>query len=90
MNRFQKIATTPNILTEVSSLINQLGEPERSGCYEIFANEIGLFQESYLPSREAASIGWPFRKYGLTDSGIIALADNQYLVLTDDLKLACY
>ena len=33
---FQKIVTTPNILTEVSNFINQLGEPERSRCYSIF------------------------------------------------------
>ena len=30
--KFQKLVITPNILTEVNSLANQLGEPERSQC----------------------------------------------------------
>ncbi|MDY7005348.1 MAG: hypothetical protein SWX82_15805 [Cyanobacteriota bacterium] len=31
-----------------------------------------------------------FTKYGLTDSGIISLAQGKYLVLTEDFKLANY
>jgi uncharacterized protein YaiI (UPF0178 family) len=31
-----------------------------------------------------------FTKFGLTDCGIINLCREQYLVLTDDLKLANY
>jgi hypothetical protein len=34
---FPKIITTPNILTEVNTLANQLGEPERSQCFENLA-----------------------------------------------------
>ena len=37
---FQRVVTTPNILTEVNSLANQLGEPERSQCLDLFANEL--------------------------------------------------
>ena len=37
---FSNIITTPNILTEVNSLINQIGEPERSQCLAIFAQAI--------------------------------------------------
>lgn len=87
---FRSVVATPNILTEVSSLINQLGEPERSACYRIFASKIDSLQEFYLPSREVASLDWPFWKYGLTDCGIAVLAQGQYLVLTDDLKAAIY
>lgn len=32
VNNFQKVITTPNILTEVNSLANQLGEPEKPRC----------------------------------------------------------
>ena len=31
-----------------------------------------------------------FSRFGLTDCGIILLAKNKYLVLTDDLKLHLY
>jgi len=31
-----------------------------------------------------------FSKFGLTDCGIVNVAKDNYLVLTDDLKLASY
>lgn len=34
---FQKIVTTPNILTEVSNLTGQLTEPEKSSCFNALA-----------------------------------------------------
>lgn len=70
--------------------MNQLGEPERSKCYSMFANRIHALQEAYIPSREIVSSDWPFLQYGLTDCGIAILSRNQYLVLTDDLKAANY
>lgn len=89
INFFAKKVTTPNILTEVNSLSNQLREPERSQCFAIFSNSISVLDENYVSSnivsRRAA-----FTKFGLTDCGILELAQNQYLVLTDDLKLAAY
>ncbi|MDF5717483.1 MAG: PIN domain-containing protein [Rhizonema sp. NSF051] len=89
LSYFSKIITTPNILTEVNSLLNQLGEPERSQCFSIFAQFFNRLDEFYLESKNAASMD-NFNKYGLTDSGIVMLAKNQYLVLTDDFKLANY
>lgn len=89
LSYFSKIVTTPNILTEVNSLANQLGEPERSQCFSIFAQGVARLDECYIESRTAVSME-PFTKFGLTDCGILNLASNQYLVLTDDLKLASY
>lgn len=89
LDSFQKIVTTPNILTEVNSLANQLGEPERSRCFTIFAEGISKLEESYISSKAIAT-NERFTKFGLTNFGISNLAKNQYLVLTDDLKLAVY
>ncbi|WP_016952269.1 PIN domain-containing protein [Anabaena sp. PCC 7108] len=92
MGKFQKLVTTPNILTEVNSLANQLGEPERSQCFAIFARfvqNVDILNEHYIKSQEAVSAD-KFIKFGLTDSGIFTLAQSKYLVLTDDLKLANY
>ena len=89
LSYFSKNVTTPNILTEVNSLANQLGEPERSQCFSIFAQGVARLDESYIESRTSASMEG-FTKFGLTDCGIINLASNQYLVLTDDFKLANY
>ncbi|MEH2282768.1 MAG: PIN domain-containing protein [Nostoc sp.] len=90
--RFQKLVTTPNILTEVNSLANQLGEPERSQCFAIFAQfvkNVALLDEYYIKSLDAVNTE-KFVKFGLTDSGILTLSKGKYLVLTDDFKLASY
>jgi len=86
LKQFNVIVTTPNILTEVSSLLNKLGKPVR----EVMATGLMVLEESYLPSKEIAASGWPFLNYGLTDCGIAKLAGDKYIVLTDDLKLASY
>ncbi len=87
LNYFSKIVTTPNILTEVNSLANQLGEPERTQCFTIFAQGISILEECYLESKTIAS-DQHFARFGLTDCSIVNFAREQYLVLTDDLKLA--
>lgn len=86
---FQIVATTPNILTEVGNLANQLGEPERSRCFALFAQGILIFEETYLESKRVVT-DQQFTKFGLTDCGILSFAKDQYLVLTDDLRLADY
>lgn len=86
---FPKRVTTPNVLTEVNSLSNQLGEPERSSCFKLFSASISLLDEHYIDS-QTISQKEEFVRFGLTDSGILEVARNQYLVLTDALKLALY
>ncbi|MDX2232391.1 MAG: PIN domain-containing protein [Leptolyngbyaceae cyanobacterium bins.349] len=86
---FPKRVTTPNILTEVNSLSNQLGEPERSNCLSIFAKSISLLDEHYIDSCTISERP-EFVRFGLTDCGILEAAQNQYLVLTDDLKLSVH
>ncbi|RCJ37915.1 hypothetical protein A6770_14095 [Nostoc minutum NIES-26] len=90
--RFHKLVTTPNILTEVNSLANQLGEPERSQCFAIFAQfaqNVTRLNEHYIKSLDAVTVD-RFVKFGLTDCGILTLARGKHLVLTDDLKLTNY
>lgn len=89
LSDFATMATTQSILTEVSNFIDKLGEPERTDCYGLLAVEISSLQESCIPSRDIASTEWPFAAFGLTDCGIVETAKrHQYLVLTDDLKVA--
>jgi hypothetical protein len=89
IEHFQKVITTPNVLTELSSLINQLGEPERSQCYTVFTQQMNLLDEFYLESQEISQLE-RFPKFGLTDLGILQLAKGKYLVLTDDLRFTSY
>ncbi len=86
---FRKVVTTPNILTEVNSLSNQLAEPSKSKHYVEFSKQIALLDEYYLSSAQVSSLT-SFKRFGLTDSGIAELALGKYLVLSDDLKLVIY
>jgi hypothetical protein len=85
--RFNKVITTPNILTEVSNLSNQLPDDLKRGFYSAFAVQVPSFDEKHTPSTNICSQGH-FIKFGLTDSGIIESAASGYLILTDDFKLA--
>ena len=79
---FKKVVTTPNILTEVSNLCGKLPE-----IFKLeFAKHIELLDEYYTPSRHISKLEH-FKKYGLTDSGIINLVKGEYLVLSDDWPL---
>ena len=89
LSQFDSIVTTPNILTEVNSLANKLSGNDRDKYFQNFASIVDGLVEVYLESRRIVKLE-KFSEYGLTDSGIIDLVANQYLVLTDDLKLASY
>jgi rRNA-processing protein FCF1 len=86
---FSKIVTTPNILTEVGGLSNQLPESVKQSYYSEFARRVDTLEEHFVESRRA-SLSAHFTRFGLTDSGIIELVKDKYLVITDDLRLASY
>ena len=88
-NAFEKIITTPNVLTEVSNLSGQLPENLRTLFWGDFAKRIPGLNEHYTLSSTISSSSH-FTKFGLTDSGIVDLVKDKYLVLTDDLRLFGY
>lgn len=82
--QFEKIVTTPNILTEVSNLSDHM---LATSYLQEFVRHIELMEEEYVASRMACREAI-FSKVGLTDAVIAAAAQGRYLVLTDDLRLA--
>ena len=80
---FERIVTTPNILTEVGNLSDKLG----ASYLQLFAEQIGLMEEHYIDSRGIVAQE-EFTRIGLTDTGIIHLSRSEYLVLTDDFPLS--
>ncbi len=89
INYFETVVTTPNVLTEVSNLSNQLPQQVKGGYFQVFGQLTSNLQETYQPSEEICALPH-FRRFGLTDSGIIDLAPEKYLILTDDFPLANY
>jgi len=89
LKHFRMKATTPNILTEVFNLSNSLQENIKEDFFLKFRNEIKVLKEFYIKSSTASSSTF-FPKLGLTDSSIIHLIKNRYLLITDDFKLSQY
>lgn len=83
LSAFRSIVTTPNILTEVSNLSAQLP----TQYFERFRLQIEVLNEAYVPSATASSETY-FARCGLTDAGMMALAKDRFLVLTDDFRLS--
>lgn len=86
---FSKVVTTPNVLTEVNSLSNQLPESIKPSYYSEFAKRVDTLEEHFIGSRQIAH-SIHFARFGLTDSGIVELVKGKYLVITDDLRFASY
>lgn len=86
---FSQVLTTPHILAEVSNLAGQLPSDLKPGWFAIFAETIGTLVENYVPSVDLATLP-QFRKFGLTDTGIMHDAQNRYLVLTAAFPLSNY
>ena len=84
-----RIVTTPNILTEVSNLGNDLKYDHRNRFFDAFAELIAvLFEESYVTS-SSISGSQGFAIFGLTDMAILDRGLGEpCLVLTEDGTLA--
>ncbi len=83
-----KVVTTPNILTEVSNLLGQLPDHQKTPCFARFAEGIKHLEEQYLVSIPIAAMG-EFQRFGITDAGLLSLAKT-HLIVTDDFKLSNY
>ena len=86
---FAKKVTTPNILTEVSNLAGNIPDSLRNDFFGLMRQHFELLDETHLPSKNAAASPI-FARFGLTDAVITEVANQRYLVLTDDFPLASY
>ena len=78
--------STPNVLTEVS---NHLGSGKQQlvpGGLEEFAKFVFLLDEFHFPSNEIVRMP-EFNSLGLTDAGILRLADDKTCVVSVDFHL---
>jgi hypothetical protein len=90
LKRFQnRIVTTPNILTEVSNLLGNCTTSDQKKLWSVFASKVSVLGEKYLDSQRISQTPM-FSKFGLTDSAIIELVKDKYLILTDDAMLFQY
>jgi hypothetical protein len=88
IGNFDRIVVTPNILTECSNPLRQIGDP---ACTELTAILKTLVEgddldERYLSSREAVRVV-DFPRLGLTDAGVLEVVSRDLPLLTIDLDL---
>jgi hypothetical protein len=83
---FARILTTPGILVEVNSLANQLHERIKPDFYGVFKEHLVIMEERHVPSREVSQHTY-FTRCGLTDAAIMTIAQQGFIVLTDDFRL---
>ncbi len=89
VDQFDRIITTPNILTETSNLLDYIpGGLEQNHC-ETIVKLMDFFKEEYTPSEEIFPHN-KFYEFGLADLVTLECAKNKYLVLTDDRPLYGY
>ena len=87
VDSFERLITTPHILTEVSNFLGQLKEPARSQCFHIFAQHVVLLADEYMPSVQSLAEKPEFVQFGITDTSVVEVAAEPYLVLTTDARL---
>lgn len=86
--RHYRIVTLPNILSELTDLVN-LNDRRLKGFAEFLRNFIDLTTELLVASN-VASVDQSFIRLGLTDSAIIHIAKENRLVISADLDLCLY
>lgn len=83
---FSRRITTPHILAEVSNLLGQLPQRDKYSVYAIFERILPQLFEIHEPASAIVAVP-SFRLIGLTDAGLISLARDTFLVLTEDSAL---
>ena len=90
IERFRITIVTPNILTEASNHLEKYsykGQQALTVLHSIAQVMTELFYDS-VPTMNAYTKS--YLKFGLSDSIIHCIAEQDYLVLTDDLNLCYY
>lgn len=86
---FEKIVTTPNVLTEVDNLLNNFQKGHRWAYYQVLRELISKSSEKFIESKMIINLH-PFFELGLADTGVLELSKNCDFLITGDSKLADY
>jgi hypothetical protein len=83
---FERVVTTPDVLTEVNGFSNQLPKRIKYDYYGTFGERLAELDEQ-VPASAVVAETPAFRVPGLTDAAIAEVAKEQTLVLSVDLDL---
>jgi predicted nucleic acid-binding protein len=86
---FDRVITSPNILTEVDNILNRLSGVDKLRYLALVKQVYSQSLEKYLQS-ETVSKNWYFDVLGLTDSAILMMASESELLISADSALCDY
>lgn len=84
--KFDKLIFNPNVLSETSNILRQIGEPIKAELMTVLKRMIHIIDERGIESRTATERN-EYLRLGLTDSVLLELANSGASLLTADLGL---
>ena len=89
LKNFQKVVVTSYIVAETSNLVDVFDKKLKSAPFRLMKQffDNSVFLEEHFPFLEVSN-STLFEQFGATDAGLIEFARENYLILTDDLKLS--
>ena len=91
VRQFDRVVTTPHILTEVSNLLGQLSGDVKERCFAMFARHVAEPTTiERVPPAKILTNTTEFVRFGIADTSTMQVAAEHYLVLTTDYKLYGY
>jgi rRNA-processing protein FCF1 len=88
VDRYQGVATTSHVVTEVCNLANALSSSTRQAWFGLLA-DFSLNTTENTPLLKILARQEEFVRFGITDSALSSLSE-QYHVLTTDYRLSNY
>jgi hypothetical protein len=82
-SEFDKVVSTPHVLTEVNGLANKLPSWIKPAWYDHFGQGIRLLEEHNIPAAALSSLP-EFRIFGITDAALSMMAGETLFVTADD------
>lgn len=86
LTKFERVVTTPHVLTEVSNLSGRLPDAVLQQFRILFRGVTERLHEE-LPMSAEVCRNPDFIRFGVTDTAISMVARSKFLVLTDDVAL---
>jgi len=87
--KYDKVYTSPNIVTEIDNLLNKTSGEDRYKYFKIIQEIINKSTEKYLASSEVVK-NWYFQNVGITDSIVLLLGADSDLLISGDSEVCDY
>jgi predicted nucleic acid-binding protein len=89
LSNYDRIITSPNILTEVDNILNRITGEDKYKYLILVKTIYKQTMEKYIKT-ETISQNWYFDALGITDSAILMMAKESELLISGDSSLCDY